>query len=191
MRDRFINLLRETNRAGIENLISYLVDKTDFFTAPASTQYHGSKEGGLLEHSLAVYDLLLKVNKTFDLNIKPETIAVVALLHDVCKTNFYIVGTRNVKDPIIDGKQLTGWHPVPYYAIDDQLPLGHGEKSTILLQQFIRLSLDEVMAIRWHMGAYGASDYATGKALNNAIDKFPVITALQIADLAATYFERK
>ncbi|CVK18496.1 HD domain-containing protein [Sporomusa sphaeroides] len=189
MKDRFVNLLRETQRPGIENVITYLSEKTDFFTAPASTQYHGAKEGGLLEHSLAVFDNLTKLAPLY-LADKQDSIAITALLHDLCKANFYKVEMRNKKDPIVDGKQLTGWHSLPFYAIDDQIPLGHGEKSVIILQQMIRLTLEEVMAIRWHMGL-SDTDYATRQVMSKAFNGHPLAVALHLADLAACYFDKK
>ncbi len=190
MKDRFIGLLRETERPGTENVITYLSEKTDFFTAPASTQYHGAKEGGLLEHSLAVYDNLLKLSPLYLPEAKPDSITITALLHDLCKVNFYKVEMRNKKDPIVDGKQLTGWHSLPYYAIENQIPLGHGEKSVILLQQMIRLNLEEVMAIRWHMGL-SDTDYATRQVMSKAFNEHPLAVALHFADLAACYLDKK
>jgi hypothetical protein len=191
LKDRFVSLLTETQRPGIQGLIAWLTDKTDFFTAPASTKYHGACETGLLEHSLEVLESLDRVCDEFLPNISRETRRITALLHDICKANFYVVSERNAKDPIIDGKQMTGWHKVPYYAIEDSVPLGHGEKSVILLQAFIRPTIEEIMAIRWHMGAFGSESYADRQGLAAAMDKYPLILAIQMADLAATYFGKK
>lgn len=181
---RFVTLLSETNRSGVEKLLEWL-DKTNFYTSPASTKYHGAVEGGLLAHSLAVYDELLKVNAAFCLEIKPESMVITALLHDLNKANFYTVSERNVKN------DAGVWEKVPYYTIDDQLPMGHGEKSVILLQAFIRPTIEEIMAIRWHMGAFGSESYADRQALTGAMDKYPIIVALQIADMASVYFGKK
>ena len=117
MKEEFINLLKSTKREGIENLISFL-EKTDFFTAPASTRFHGAYEGGLLEHSMKVYEILdKKIKQTYlDINIEESTIKIVALLHDICKLNFYKVDYRNAKN------ELGVWEKVPYYTIEDTIP---------------------------------------------------------------------
>jgi hypothetical protein len=177
--------LRSSNRPGIEKLIDWLINETDFFTAPASTRFHGAVEGGLLAHSLAVYEHLVYVTDGYFDEVSGESLILVALLHDICKANFYTVSMRNAKN------ETTGqWEKVPYYAIDDQIPLGHGEKSVILLQQFITLTMDEIMAIRWHMGLTD-TDYSTRQALNGAFGKYPLAVALHMADMAASYFEGK
>lgn len=188
MKNKFIGLLQEVNRPGITELIDYLENETDFFTAPASTQYHGAHEGGLLAHSLAVYHQMVTVMENWFDDYDHETVIIVALLHDLCKTNFYIVKTRNVKN------EITGrWEQVPFYSIDDQLPLGHGEKSLWIVNQFIKLSIEEIMAIRWHMGGYddARGSYGSSQTLSTAQAKYELITALHIADLAAGYFEKK
>lgn len=182
--DRFVNLLLETHRTGIENLLNHLATETDFFKAPASSKYHGSCEGGLLDHSLAVYDCFLKMISTFNVVVPRGSAAIVCLLHDLCKANFYKQEMRWRKD---DRNQ---WEQYSTYGFDDQLPLGHGEKSVIILQQYITLSVDEIMAIRWHMGL-SDTDYGLRQSLSAAMDKFPIIIALHAADLAANYFERK
>lgn len=187
-KDKFVAILSGVNRPGIAELISYLENDTDFFTAPASTQYHGAVEGGLLEHSLAVYRQMMTVMETWFDAYDAETVAIVALLHDLCKTNFYTVKTRNVKN------ETTGrWEQVPFYSIDDKLPLGHGEKSLWIANQFIKLSIEEAMAIRWHMGGYddARGSYGSSQTLSTAQAKYELITALHIADLAAGYFEGK
>ena len=114
MKEEFLRLLRETNREGMENLISFL-EKSDFFTAPASTRFHGSEECGLLKHSLKVYEILEQKVKTSSLPMEVDeaTIRIVALLHDICKTNFYTVDYRNAKN------ELGVWEKVPFYKIED------------------------------------------------------------------------
>lgn len=185
MKQRFIDLLRSVDRPGIDSLVGYIENETDFFTAPASSQYHGAKEGGLVEHSLAVYEHLVRLTDQFLAGYKPETLIISALLHDLCKANFYKVDYRNKKN------EHGIWEKVPYYAIEDQLPLGHGEKSVMIIQRFIRPTVAEVMAIRWHMGSFGASDYATTQSLSNAFNMYPLTVALHMADLAACYFDKK
>lgn len=187
MKQRFINLLSQVQRPGINNLINYLEHETDFFTAPASAKFHGAKECGLLEHSLVVYDNLIKVFETFFEEFQSDTLIIVALLHDVCKTNFYKKGFRNVKNDLT--KQ---WEQIEVYEIDDQLPLGHGEKSVIILQRYIGLSIEEIMCIRWHMAGYDdvGRSWAGGLTMGNAMAKYPLITALHMADLAANYIDQ-
>lgn len=188
MKQKFLDLLKSTQRPGIDNLIDYLVNKTDFFTAPASTQYHDAVEGGLLKHSLQVYETLKTVVNQFKFKgsekISESNLIICGLLHDVCKANFYTTAVKNVKN------EATGsWDKAPYITINDQFPLGHGEKSVIILQRLVWLFDDELMAIRWHMAGFDdtARSYAGGCALHAALTNYPLISALHIADLAATY----
>ena len=179
--DDFVELLRTTNRDGIEELIRYLQEETDFFTAPASTKYHGAFESGLLMHSINVCAEL-----NLDPNSKvypPETIIIVALLHDICKANFYAVEMRNRKND--QGR----WEQYPFYVVDDKLPYGHGEKSVYIVSGFMRLSREEAMAIRWHMGFSDNDFKGGGYSVGNAFEKFPLAVLLHIADLQATYLD--
>ena len=181
MKEKFIELLKSTNRPGIEDLISFL-EKTDFFTAPASTRFHGSFEGGLVEHSLKVYEILdyKAKNNVLKLEIPDDTIKIVSLLHDICKLNFYKVDYRNAKNA------LGEWEKVPYYTIDDTIPYGHGEKSVMMISEYIKLTPEEKYSIRWHMG------YTEQKELYNTIGsaykKYPLALMMHEADLEATYF---
>lgn len=179
---KFENLLLSTQRPGIENLLEW-IRKSDFYTAPASSKYHLSEIGGLLQHSLNVLDTFL--NKLHNpLWIKhlnkydKDTYIIITLLHDLCKANFYVTSYRNTKDE--HGK----WIQVPYYTIDDQLPYGHGEKSVMLILQFVRLTMDEMMAIRWHMGFSQQSDMTP---VSQAFTKFPLALALSESDSEATF----
>lgn len=176
MKKRYITLLRETDRKGIDDLIDWLENETDFFTAPASTKYHNAFEGGLLDHSLNVFDNLLDE----DYEHSDDTLTIVSLLHDICKANFYSVGEKNIKK---DGE----WIKEPYYMVEDQFPLGHGEKSVILIQRFIKLSDEEIAAIRWHMGGYEPKD--NYGYLGKAFNKYSLAVYLHIADLKATYLD--
>lgn len=176
----FKNLLLETNRPGIENLLCYLTNKTDFFTAPASTKYHGAYEGGLLVHSLNVYDALLKDPSWDGTMYKRDTIIIVALLHDICKANCYHTEKRNVKENGV-------WVEKQVYVFDDELPLGHGEKSLYLTSKFIKLSDEEAAAIRWHMGAFDNAFRGGDRGLNAAYEKYPLAVMLHMADMRATY----
>lgn len=187
-KERFIKIYKENiRRAGSDKLLDYLSsDSCDFFTAPASTRFHCAYEGGLCEHSLNVYDCLKsylateRAKETFGLEFSEESVAIVALLHDLCKINTYKVSSRNVKD------DKTGvWSKVPYYEYNDTLPYGHGEKSVYIISGFMRLTRDEAMAIRWHMGFSGTEDQ---KLVGNALHMYPLALALMIADCEATSF---
>ena len=185
-REEFIEIFRENiHREGSEALLDYLMNKSDFFTAPASAKYHGAYAGGLCEHSLNVYHCLVdylnrdRVQELYGLEYSDESIAIVALLHDLCKIGCYKRGTRNVKDE--NGK----WQAVPTYTFDDPLPYGHGEKSVYIANGFIRLSREEAMAIRWHMGFSGTEDART---VGQAFQKYPLAFALATADSEAAYF---
>lgn len=176
--DDFVELLRTTNRDGIEELIRYLQEETDFFTAPASTKYHGAFESGLLMHSINVCaELRLDPNS----KVYPtETLIIVALLHDICKANCYRTEKRNVKE---NG----GWVEKQIYVFEDELPLGHGEKSLYLASKFIKLSDEEAAAIRWHMGAFDCAFRGGDRGLNAAYEKYPLAVLLHMADMRATY----
>ena len=176
--DDFVELLRTTNRDGIEELIRYLQEETDFFTAPASTKYHGAFAGGLLMHSINVCaELRLDPNS----KVYPtETLIIVALLHDICKANCYRTEKRNVNE---NG----GWVEKQIYVFEDELPLGHGEKSLYLASKFIKLSDEEAAAIRWHMGAFDCAFRGGDRGLNAAYEKYPLAVLLHMADMRATY----
>ena len=136
MKEEFISLLRSTNREGIEEVIQFL-EKSDFYKAPASTRFHGSFEGGLLEHSMKVYEILKhKVkNSVLNLNVSDDTLIIIALLHDICKVNFYKVDYRNAKN------ERGEWEKVPYYTVDDTIPYGHGEKSVMMITEYMKLTV--------------------------------------------------
>lgn len=181
MKEEFIKLLKDINREGIEQLIEF-IEKTDFFKAPASTRFHGGYEGGLLEHSMKVYEILdykVKHNIT-DLEVQDDTIKIIALLHDICKVNYYKVDYRNAKN------SLGEWEKVPYYTIDDTIPYGHGEKSVMMITEYIKLTPEEKYCIRWHMGFTEPKEqYST---IGLAYKKYPLALLLHEADLEATYF---
>ena len=179
MKEKFISLLRSTNREGIEEVIQFL-EKSDFYKAPASTRFHGSFEGGLLEHSMKVYEILKKKIKNEKLDVKEDTIIISALLHDICKLNFYKVDYRNAKN------ERGEWEKVPYYTVDDTIPYGHGEKSVMMITEYMKLTVEEKYCIRWHMGFTEPKEaYNT---LGQAFKKFPLALILHEADLEATYF---
>ena len=183
----FIEIYRsKIKREGADKLLDYLMsDACDFFYAPASTKFHGNYEGGLLEHSLNVYDCLCdimkrpRIKEVYGIEYSEESIAIAALLHDICKTNFYKVSYRNVKNP--EGK----WESVPFYTIEDSLPYGHGEKSVYIASGYMRLTRDEAFAIRYHMGF---SDTDKIGDVGKAMEMFPLAFFLNCADSEAAYY---
>lgn len=186
-KERFIDIFKsKIHREGASALLDYLCSEhSDFFTAPASTRYHGAYEGGLLEHSLNVYDCLCdqlsreRVKEQYGISYSEESIAIVALLHDLCKVNFYKVSMRNVKD------ETGHWVSAPYYTIEDSLPYGHGEKSVYIISGYMRLTRDEAFAIRYHMGFSGSED---ANQIGRALEMFPLASFLFMADMEASYF---
>ncbi len=181
-KDEFMQIYTENiTRKGSKELLDW-IQKTDFFTAPASTKYHCACEHGLVMHSVSVFNTLIE--KHFDEETDSmESFAICALLHDLCKAQFYKTSTRNVKND-----ETGQWEKVPYYSIEDSFPYGHGEKSVFLIERFMRLKLDEAMAIRWHMGGF---DDANGYYISNAYDKYPLAVKLHLADLESTYLREK
>lgn len=189
-KNRFIEIYtNHINRDGSQKLLTFL-EKSDFFTAPSSSRFHCSYEGGLCEHSLNVYDCLKDyltrdyVRHRYNLNPSEEKIAVVALLHDLCKVNTYSKSMRNKKDD--DGK----WIQVPFYEFKEKFSYGsHGGKSIFIIQEFMKLDAEEQVAINCHMGAY---DRMPGDfSLNSAYSQFPLALALHIADVEATVIIEK
>ena len=189
MKDKFIKAYTENiTRPGADKLLAW-IESSDFFAAPASTRFHLSSPGGLLEHSHHVFERMKAICAN-EATITPgfnepsmETIAVCGLLHDICKANFYAVEMRNRKND--QGR----WEQYPFYVVDDKLPYGHGEKSVYIISGFMRLSREEAMAIRWHMGFADNDFRGGGYSVGNAFEKFPLAVLLHIADLQATYLD--
>ena len=183
---RFCEIIKDkVQRDGIDKLMDYLTNKSDFFTAPASTRFHGAYDGGLAQHSLNVYDCLKdylarpRAREVYKLNCSEESAAICALLHDICKVNVYTRGTRNVKN------EQGVWEQVPTYFFDDELPYGHGEKSVYMITGFMRLTREEAFAIRYHMGFSGIEDK---NSISKVFEMFPLAFALSTADMEASYF---
>lgn len=173
-------------RDGADKLLDYLASPaSDFFTAPASTRFHGSYEGGLVEHSLNVYHCLVdyltreRTAAVYNMKFTAESVAIVALLHDICKVNYYGTELRNAKN------EQGAWEKVPYYTIDDKLPYGHGEKSVYIATGFMKLTREEAFAIRYHMGFSGIEDK---NSIGRAFEQFPLSFALSVADMEASYY---
>ena len=190
-KERFIAVYRQyITRPGADKLLEYL-NTSDFFVAPASARYHSSYAGGLCQHSLNVYDCLKaymereRVQKDYGLTgeeYTDESIAIVGLLHDLCKIGCYRAGFRNVKDA--NGV----WQKLPTFNFEDSLPYGHGEKSVFIISRFMRLTVHESFAIRYHMGFSGDEDNWT---VGQALAMFPLAFAVSVADSEATYFLEK
>ena len=178
--EEFKRILLSTNRKGINEVIDWL-DKSDFKYAPASTQYHGSYKGGLLEHSLNVYYHMYDFPNLIQFfELTDDTIAIIALLHDVCKINVYESYSRNVKDE--EGK----WIQVLAYKYNDKMPFGHGEKSVMLLMKNgLELSYPEIFAIRSHMGAFKDNEILS--EVSQRFSVCPQSLVLHFADMIATY----
>lgn len=185
-KEKFIQIYTSNiKRPGSDRLLEFLLSKnSDFFDAPASARFHGSYDGGLLEHSLNVYDCLKnyldrdRVKETYNLHYTDESIAIVSLLHDLCKINCYKKSMRNVKE---NGQ----WIQVPSYEFHDNLPYGHGEKSVYMISGYMKLTREEAFAIRYHMGFSGNED---ARNVGTAFEMFPLAFALSTADMEATYF---
>ena len=194
--ERFEQLLRSTKRDGIEGLIDF-IRKSDFYTAPASTRYHSCHEGGLLEHSLNVYDCLnakCKSELWSEMNVTEANIIITALLHDLCKSYYYGTEIKNKKvysehGTKSDSNGRFDWVSAPAYVVDDKIPYGHGEKSVMMIEEFIKLEPVERYAIRWHMGFTEPKE--SWNTLGVAIRKYPLVLAMHTSDLEATYLLEK
>ena len=186
-KERFIEIYNKCiKREGADKLLEYLLSPaSDFFTAPASARFHSSYEGGLVDHSLNVYDCLmsyLHAPRTVEIigtSYTEESIAIVSLLHDLCKVGVYKKGFRNVKD------ERGTWQRVDTFEYDDQLPYGHGEKSVYIISGYMRLTREEAFAIRYHMGYSSTED---PRNVSAAFEMFPLSFTLSTADSEATYF---
>jgi len=189
LKEQFIEIYqREIKREGAQKMLEYL-ENSDFFTAPASTKFHLSREGGLCEHSINVYyrlkELVENEKSDWAKNVSGESIAIIALLHDVCKTGMYVVDYRNQKQP--DGS----WIKVPYYTIDELLPYGHGEKSVYIINGYMRLTREEAICINWHMGGYDERVKGGSYANAKAYEKFPLAVLTHVADVLASYLDEE
>ena len=186
-KDEYIELFKKyIKRDGSEKILEYL-EKSDFFTAPASTNFHSAYEGGLCQHCVKVFHRFLSIAKNeygenFENFISLETIAICALLHDVCKVNFYKIDYRNVKENNV-------WVKKPYFAVDDKLPYGHGEKSVYIINGFMRLTREEAMIIDWHMGGFDQRVRGGSYALSDVFYLYPNALLFHLADVAATYLD--
>lgn len=182
-KERFISLCKNIKRPGIDKLMQWLEDNA-FYISPASSRYHGAYEGGLLDHSLHVYDELNRLISVFpQLEISEESKVICSLFHDLCKVNMYVTEKRNRKN------EFGQWESYDAYKIDEKLCYGgHGSKSVYLVQHFIDLKPEEAVAIQCHMSSWedGAS-----KSVGNAFTQFPLAWLVHVADEAATFIVEK
>lgn len=194
-KQRFIDLCRQhIQREGIEQVLEYLMEKTDFFEAPSSSMFHLNEDGGLCQHSLNVFDTACKVyesvakpaiesgNSPFVKEVSLESIAIATLFHDICKVKFYYKKEKWKKDNV--GK----WHSFMGYEVKDDFPYGHGEKSCLMLNWYMRLTMDEMLAIRWHMGMFDVAESGSSQrmAFYNATDKSPLVSIVHAADFLSS-----
>lgn len=180
----FLKIARENiKRDGLEDLLKWL-ESTDFFEAPASSRFHSAEAGGLCFHSLNVYKRLLEMaEREWGEDFNKETVTICALFHDVCKCCFYKTEYRNVKD------ENGNWVKKPYYAIDDPLPYGHGEKSVYIINGYMRLTREEALAINWHMGGFDKRVAGGDFQFSKAYYKYPICVMTHLADVMATYLD--
>jgi len=188
-KEEFIKLFKNNiTRPGSDNLLNYL-ESSDFFTAPASSRFHSNFEGGLCEHSVKVYKRFIKIleneyGNNWQETVSLETATIIALLHDVCKIDFYKTDYRNVK---VDGQ----WVQKPYFSVSDNLPYGHGEKSVYIISGFIKLTREEAMAINWHMGAMDDRIKGGSYSLSPAFYNYPTCLLFHLADMQATFLDEQ
>lgn len=181
-RDFILQKWNSVTRPGVEDLVNYLM-ASDFFVAPCSTVFHLSEPGGLAKHSKHVFELLAEKIKRYNLTEECPEVSVIicALGHDLCKTNFYIRTPKWTKEN-------NQWIEREVWTVNDELPLGHGEKSLSILQDYIMLTPEEKKAIRWHMVAFDPGihfGYPSGFPFQKAI-KDPLATLLFTADFEAS-----
>jgi hypothetical protein len=187
-KERFVDIYNKyIKREGADKLLEFLLSpSSDFFVAPASARFHSSYEGGLVDHSLNVYDALVgylsnpRVKEAYGFEYSEESIAIVSLLHDLCKIGVYKKGFRNVKD------EKGAWQRVDTFEYDDQLPYGHGEKSVYIISGYMKLTREEAFAIRFHMGY--SSEREDPRNVSAAFEMFPLAFAVSVADSEATYY---
>ena len=184
-KEMILDLLRSTERDGIDKLTDYLSDSTDFFTAPASTRFHNNFSGGLAQHCLNVYENFKSLLEIKGVEMSEDSIIICALLHDLCKCNTYVVETRNRKN------EQGQWEKYNIWATnkDVDIPLPHSSRSIAIIRKFIKLSIKEELTIFYHMGPYGGEDYEYRNMLKAANEKYPQTVLFYVADTIASYLD--
>ena len=203
--DKFVEIYQDKiQRPGADKLLAWL-QKSDFFTAPASTRFHLCCSGGLVEHSINVYDrlkqFLFSEYAEGECPYTAEIIAIVSLLHDVCKANYYEAGWKNQKtydEEKIKAAKAKGervkhdeagdfiWEMVPTYTVNERFVYGHGEKSVYIIRSFMGLSTEEASAIRYHMGPWREGE---GSDAGKVFSRYPLAFFLHMADEAASFLD--
>lgn len=193
-KERFKALCHQyITREGLDTLLEYLETK-DFYTAPSSTKFHLNEDGGLCLHSMNVFETALKIYHNIDKpaiedgtanfpnEVSEESIAIATLFHDLCKMDFYKKTEKWKKD------EQGRWQSYTGYGIDDTFPLGHGEKSLLLLHTHLKLTAQEMLAVRWHMGMFdmGESGSAQSFAFREALNRYPLVAIVHAADFLAS-----
>jgi hypothetical protein len=176
-KSQILSALALVKRTGMPKFIKY-VESSDFFTAPASTRFHGSNAGGLAEHSWNVYTIFKDKVAHYKLELSEESVILCSLLHDICKIGVYRKGKKNVKE---DGK----WIEKEVWEYNDGLPFGHGEKSVYILQKYIELTDEEAIIIRWHMGLSEPKEL--WRKFDDAAEIYPAAVALFTSDVEAAH----
>lgn len=177
-KEEFKRAAKAITRPGIEELMDWL-EETDFYTAPASTRFHGAHESGLVMHSLNVYSQLKKLCKWYKCDASEESIAIVSLFHDLCKVGVYKTETRWRKN------QYNQWEQYPAYRFEEDFAYGgHGSKSVYLIMAFMALSPDEASAINCHMGQWDSTTYSNPSPV---YERNLLAWLLHVADEAADY----
>lgn len=180
-RERFISICKAVDRQGMTELLQWLED-TDFYTCPASAKFHCAYAGGLLEHSLNVYDELKRLLSAYpEIKVSEDSVAITALFHDLCKVNFYVTEKRNRKN------EHGQWESYDACTIKEKFCFGgHGSKSVFLVQHFLQLTPEEAVAINSHMGSWDGN-----KDVGNAYEQFPLAWLVHVADEASTFIREK
>ena len=207
-REEFISIFNDLivpNYNGADKLLKWICG-TDFFTSPASTRYHLCEEGGLCKHTLNVYNRLIKILKDEygddycnKLQVDKCSLALVALCHDLCKCQSYEKDYKNVKEYRDDGSKYDekgrfDWVVKEVWVKNERFMFGHGAKSVYIVQNFIQdgLSIDEAVAIRYHMGGHEMGNpYITEIEPLEVFNKFPLAFYLYTADMMATYIDER
>ena len=186
-KEMILDLLRSTERDGIDKLADYLSDSKDFFTAPASTRFHNNFSGGLAQHCLNVYENFKSLLEIKGIEMSEDSIIICALLHDLCKCNTYVVETRNRKN------EQGQWEKYNIWATnkDVDIPLPHSSRSIAIIRKFIKLSIKEELTIFYHMGPYGGEDYEYRNMLKAANEKYPQTVLFYVADTIASYLDEE
>ena len=181
--------LQSTARVGIDKVIEYLRN-SDFYYAPSSTKFHSNYQGGLLDHSILVLstavglrDAMVKMKPELADRLTDESLIISCLLHDLCKVGFYVPKEKWKKD------ENDKWVSYRGYDVEDTFPIGHGEKSVILLQWLgLSLTIDEMLAIRYHMGLWSTSVDCgdANRAYFRAVNMCPLLSIVQNADFMSS-----